>query len=482
VFFGRSNAGRSSKTLVLVQGKASRREATPTGQVSCDSWRSTIDISVSDTEKKIIMQRDLTKRYSLSFKKKQGGRNPFSLFYDLYRYGKLREFSSFIVWELLHKLHLFPGSSYLVFNNQDVLKLEKDGWNVSDFNEKVARFFDQRNLSVSRTNHNWKLLFMKSDWEMIGCLSPEDTDLYRSTDQGKSVVFIHRFPESIKSIFVSSRNTIFVCAKGAVYRSADNGATFEKAFDLGSSESFFRFNNAMTETPDHRLMVAEYGNVWEKGGWRKLAYLYFSSDDGQTWQTSDFLIKQGANKHVHIVKYSKLLNRIIVADGDNYKRLWLSAPLESFDLEKPQWELINRFHIQMGGYTAAVESDDRVFFGTDYQGGTNFIIESTDGNKFTKKVVPDPYRRSPIDNMVLRKSKRGTEIWANLPFSTGNTKCLLMYSADNGRTWNRVIEYSRSAHTVWLISSSNEIAEELYFLVTDSKNNTRVVYKIADVP
>jgi hypothetical protein len=424
------------------------------------------------------MQRDLTKRYSLIFKK-PWIRNPFSLVYDLYKYGKLREFSSFVVWELMHKLHLFPKGSYLSFNSEEVLRLTKDDLHSAEFDEKVIRFFKQRGLRAVRSEHAWKMLFTGRDGLIIGCLSPNDTDLYKSSDGGKSIVFLQRFPESIKSIFISSHGTIFVCAKGSVYRSADGGATFEKSFDLGSTESFLRFNNAMTETPDGTLLCGEYGNVWEKSGWKKLAFMYFSTDDGATWQTSDFLIRMGANKHVHVVKYSPLLDRVVVADGDNYKRIWLSDRMDSFDVHNPGWKLLNRFHIQMGGYTTVVESENKIFFGTDYQGGTNFMVESTDGKTFTKKVVPDPYRRSPIDNMLVRRSAKGREIWANLPFSAGRSKCLLMVSTDDGRTWNRVFDYSRSAHTVWLISSSSQLSDELYVLVADQKNNTRVVYRIS---
>ena len=134
----------------------------------------------------------------------------------------------------------------------------------------------------------------------------------------------------------------------------------------------------------------------------------------------------------------------------------------------------------MGGYTSIVESDGKILFGTDYQGGTNFVVETRDGEKFDKIIVPDPYRRSPIDNMVPRKTKAGNEIWANLPYCTANTKCLLMYTANGGRSWNKVIEYSRTTHKVWLISSSNGIADELYFSIENLKNNDRVVFKIAD--
>lgn len=425
------------------------------------------------------MQRDLTKRYSLIFKK-PWIRNPFSLAYDIYKYGKLREFSSFVVWELMHKLHLFPKKSYLVFNRGDVMRLSKDNLYSPEFEEQVTGFFKAQGLQAVRSEHPWKLLVTGADGVIVGCLSPNDTDLYKSTDHGKSLVFLNRFPESIKSLFISSKGSIFVNAKGSVYRSADGGMNFEKVFDLGSSESFLRFNNAMTETPDGTLMCGEYGNVWEKSGWKKLAFMYFSTDDGATWQTDDFLIRMGANKHVHVVKYSPLLDRVVVADGDNFKRIWLSDKMDKFDIRNPNWELINRFHIQMGGYTAVVESGGKVFFGTDYQGGTNFMVESADGKTYTKKVVPDPYRRSPIDNMLVRSTAKGSEIWANLPFSAGSSKCLLMVSKDAGQTWTRVFEYSRSAHTVWLISTSARPSDEVYVLVADQKNNTRVVYRISD--
>ena len=425
------------------------------------------------------MGHALTNKYSLFFKKK-GMKKVFSLAQDIYKYGKFRELVSFAVWEMYHKLGLFPKKDYLIFNNREAIKLENERLAGSEFTDKVTQFFASGGLNAVRCDHNWKLLYKNNKGEIFGSLYPDDSDLYKSTDGGESVIFVKRFQESIKSIFISSQNTIFVCVKGSLYKSSDGGGSFKKTLDLGSPISFFRFNNAMTETPNRTLVGAEYGNIYDKNGWKKLAYLYYSSDDGETWKKSDFLIQKGTNKHVHIVKYSPLLNKLMMADGDNYKKLWLSDSLDVSDPENPNWKPVNRFHIQMGGYTSVVESDGRIFFGTDYQGGTNFIVESTDGEKFTKKIVPDPYRRSPIDNMVLRKGKRGNEIWANLPFSTANTKCLLMYSADHGKSWHKVFEYNRSTHTVWLVSSSNEIAEALYFSVEDSKNNNRAVYKLVD--
>ena len=267
------------------------------------------------------MGRELTKRYSLLFQKK-GVKDLFSFIDDLRRYQKFSELVSFIVWELFHKLRLFPKNKYLRFNNRDAIRLENDHPTGPDFSKVVSRFFSSRELSATNSHHNWKRLFINDNGEMFGCFYPHDRDLYKSTDNGKSIVFVQRFPERIRSMFISSQNTIFVSAKGAVYKISAGGDSFRKSLDFGSARSFFRYNNGMTETPTGTLIIGEYGNVLEKRRWKTLAYLYFSSDDGETWERSDFLLKKGTNKHVHIVSYSKLLNKILVADGDNKKKLW----------------------------------------------------------------------------------------------------------------------------------------------------------------
>lgn len=425
------------------------------------------------------MGRDLTKRYSALFEKK-GLKYLLRLARDIYEYRKLSEVTSFVVWETFHKLGLFPREKYLALNSEP-LKLESQRLDDADFAASIDSHFTSRGLSITRADQNWKVLFIKNAEEFFGCRYPEDTELYKSVDGGRSAIFLHRFPERIKSLFVSSRDTIFVCVKGAVYRSPDGGRSFDKCLDLGSPVSFFRHNNGMTETPTGTLIIGEYGNVWNKRGWKKLAYLYFSSDDGATWDTSDFLIKKGVNKHVHLVKYSRLLNKVFMADGDNYKKLWVSDALDSAGLQDPsRWIPITKVHIQMGGYTAVTETDEKILFGTDYQGGTNFVVESSNGERFEKRVVPDPYRRSPIINMVQRRAGRGNEIWAYLPYSVAGTKCLLMYSADGGRSWNKLIEYSKSRHKVWLVNSSNEVPDVLYFSIEDLQSGARVVYEVRD--
>jgi hypothetical protein len=423
------------------------------------------------------MGRELTKRHSALFQSRL--RSPLAFARDVYQYGKLRELTSFVAWELLHKLRLYPKARYLPFDAEPPFTLDRRASAPLASQPGLEGAFRARGLAVTRAAHDWKTLFLCPRGEIFGCVYPEDHVLYKSTDGGQSLQALERFPEGIKSIYVSSQHSVFVSVGGAVYRGRDDGRAFSRAFDFASTDSFFRHNNAMTETPTGTLIVGEYGNVWEGSRWRSLAYLYFSEDEGLTWHSSDFLIRAGANKHVHLVKYSKSLGKVFVADGDNLKKLWVSDASSAGELRDPSsWRAVNRFHIQMGGYTSIVDGDGKVVFGTDYQGGTNFIIETTDARSYAKTVVPDPYRRSPIDNMVRRNTLDGHEIWANLPYSTANSMGLLMYTADAGRSWRRLLQYSRSTHKVWLLSASTEGAAAVYVSVEDLRNADRVVYRI----
>lgn len=424
------------------------------------------------------MGRALTKRHSSLFSKKV--RAPFLFVRDIYQYGKARELCSFLVWELRHRLGLFPAAQYLTFVNDDPLTLGDPARHDNGVADTLTRSLDCSEVSVTRSQQDWRVLFLHNG-SLYGSLPHDPLSLFTSSSHKNSLVRLYTFPERIKAVFVTRRNTILVCVKGAVYRSDDAGSTFRKCLELGSTESFFRHNNGITETPDNQLVIAEYGNVWNSTRWKKLAYLYFSTDDGRSWERSDFLITQGTNKHVHLVKYSTLLNRLFVTDGDNNKRLWASPPLDAGNWRCLEtWTRVTRSHIQTGGYTSVVETDRELLFGSDYQGGTNFLVSTNDARTYDKRIVPDPYRRSPIDNMVQRRSKNGVEVWANLPYCTPNTKCLLMFADASGGRWRKVIEYTRRTHKVSLISSSREIANDLYFAVEDVQRKHRAVYKVCD--
>lgn len=43
-----------------------------------------------------------------------------------------------------------------------------------------------------------------------------------------------------------------------------------------------------------------------------------------------------------------------------------------------------------------------------------------------------------------------------------------------------MIEYSKSRHKVWLVNSSNEVPDVLYFSIEDLQSVARVVYEVRD--
>jgi len=227
------------------------------------------------------MGRDLVKRYSID---KLSGRNLFAFIRDVYGSGKSREFVSFAIWEAFYKFGLFPKNQFVKFNDGDMLVLENERLHDSDFAKKIDQVFSSKNLTILPAEQDWKRLFVDKNESIFGYLDTQDTRLYKSTDNGESLTLVYEFPERIKSLFVSSQNAVIVSVKGAVYAGWQSGDSFEfkKVIDLGSSESFFRHNYAITEAPDKTLIIAEYGNVWENHNWRQLANLYFSSDNGRT--------------------------------------------------------------------------------------------------------------------------------------------------------------------------------------------------------
>lgn len=426
------------------------------------------------------MGRDLTKRYASGFGSHLIARIV-SFAIDVQRTDKWRELSSFVVWEVLHRCRLFGSQNYLKFTSEAPRVLDEQ-FDVGkpEFSDLIANKFAEHGLQATRCSQNWKLVHLRADGGLIGSRYPNDNELYEGTSE-LDTVCIDSFSAPIKAIYLARSKTVFVCIKGAVYRRAPDCLSFSRVLSLASSQSFFRHNNGMTELPSGVLIIGEYGNVWNGRGWKNLALLYSSTDDGITWSCSEYLREHGANKHVHLVKYLTSVDKVVVADGDNHKKLWISDPCSPNHVFPSEWRAVNRFHIQMGGYTSMIEQDGHALFGTDYQGGTNFVVGTDDGVRYRAKVVPDPYRRSPIDNMLLRRSVYGSEVWANLPYSSGPSKCLLMFSRDAGKSWNRVFEYSRDTRLVWLISSSTAETRTFYFSVEDTRKDTRCVYKVGDL-
>ena len=180
-----------------------------------------------------------------------------------------------------------------------------------------------------------------------------------------------------------------------------------------------------------------------------------------------------------------MINGLILSEGDNKKRIWITKSSTNLNatsnISEDGWKKVNKYHIQKGGHTAMVELNGKIIFGSDYMGGTNFLISTKDMLRFNEKVVLNPHRRCLFRRMLVRINKGGqSEIWANLNFEYGRgVKCLIMVSLDSGETWKKVIQYNGKQFKVRLISDSNHLAKELYILLVNNKDNTSTTLQIS---
>ena len=411
----------------------------------------------------------LTKKYAHLLEKKGLNRvwhfilsSPVLLI-DISKNGKLRELVSFAIWELKSKLRLFAKNEYIVFDESTpyILK-EDDDLKKLDFSIALKRYL----FEIQRTQ-SWKVSYTNTKGTIYGCLATDDTVLYKSEDGGKSIERVTQFEQKISSIFINSDDVLFVNTLDKLYRS-DDAKFFKLTLTLTHKECYIFHLNGMTELPSGVLLIGEYGNVPIEGKWANVAHVYASYDGGKTWEKSDFLKKMGVNKHVHLVAYSKHLNRVLLADGDNLKKFWISTKVDNFNLKREKWRLVNRFHIQLGGYTSMVEIDEQVILGTDYLGGTNFLVMTQDAKIFSKKVIPNPYRKSPVMDLVKRTTKEGSEeVWAVLNNANSTkAKSLLMCSKNAGKSWSRVIEYDGTKNLIRISSGSYATNNTLTLAIT----------------
>jgi hypothetical protein len=275
---------------------------------------------------------------------------------EVYLSGKLIELFSFAVWESKHRLKFYPKSRYLRFNEKlpitlsELGELELNG--VID--HKIERF----------SQSDFELCVMLTKTTMYGVV---ENQLFIFNLSTSTSTLLYTFTEKIKSIFVSTQSDIFIASSGCLFKSSDNGKSFNNVQILDSDISWFLSNNGFTEIPSTgELLFGEYASIWYDNQWKSIPYLYWSKDRGETWTKLTSFHESGVNKHLHIVKYSKLLKCLFLTDGDNYKRLWINTSLNNFHKlnyarRKSGWNLINSLHILKGGHTSMIDGEKEYY-------------------------------------------------------------------------------------------------------------------------
>lgn len=403
------------------------------------------------------------------YQRKKNVSNILRFISKLYTSGKIVELLSFIVWEFKYQLSLYDKNQTLQFKEGSALiNLKKE----LRFSEFKSNDFD-----ISVNAHNWYFLYLDHVQTKWGCLFENQKTLFKQTTSGH-LQECFTFKNKIRELFIMKSGIIFCCSNGVLYKS-NNGNSFKEVLKFTTLDSRFR-KDGITETPNGHLFIGEYANVRENNRWKFAGYIYHSINNGESWQKLDFLKKAGINKHVHIVQWSNHFNGLIMADGDNQKNIWLNTSSEHFNNtasdSKLGWKKINKRHINKGGYTAILEVENQIILGTDYNGGTNFLVTTVDMVTFKALVIPNPYRRAIFDRITIRKNTNGAlEIWATLFFMHHKSvKSLLMLSKDRGESWEKVIEYDGTKLELIIVSANTIFSEEI-FLSLKSKNHENVL-------
>jgi hypothetical protein len=299
------------------------------------------------------------------------------------------------------------------------------------------------NFSVVESATKWLVITESADGTIFGVTSDQPHVLRRADSVSATPTDLFEFNKPISCVFISSNNRIFVAVKGLVYLSKNGGSHFDPMLQLSDDDSAIWHNHGMDETP-HGLIIGEYGNVTSRtwNFWKSVAYLYSTHDYGDSWRRFDYLVRTGA-KHVHLVKYSRRFGRLIVTDGDKRKQSYWVDEMDQMklpDFTKARFDSFARG----GGHTAFAETENSTILGTDYRTAPNSIICMRSSGYSGARMLPRPYRHSPVMNMLCMKHRGGTITFAYL-FGGLCSWCenALIYSDDDGETWCSLIKFDK---------------------------------------
>jgi hypothetical protein len=368
-----------------------------------------------------------------------GGRRAPAVLFAL-RSGKFRE--------MLYSVFLELGYWWCyVFRTSRLIQFKSDPfWRCcSEYPLKLADLAATLrlcNFSVVESATKWFIVTQSADGMIFGATHDRPHALQRADNLSSAPTELFEFNKPIFCVFLSSSKRIFVATKGVVYLSKNGGSHFDPVLQLSDRDSVVWHNHGIDETPQG-IIIGEYGSIIDSSRtwniWKSVAYIYITHDDGASWRREDYLVRNGI-KHVHLVQYSRRLTRLLVTDGDKRKRsYWVNA-----NQMRPRNFKEGRFGTFTlgGGHTAFAETDNVTLLGTDYRIAPNSIIRVRSPEDSSARMLPRPYKHSPVMDMLSIPYRVGAITFALL----GGGLCprcqnAVIYSYDDGDSWYRLIEF-----------------------------------------
>jgi hypothetical protein len=276
------------------------------------------------------------------------------------------------------------------------------------------------------------------------------------TDPAK-ITFLGNSKIPPRMVFVSSSGTIFVSGfRFPMVRSSDGGITWHYSHDW----SFWR----MTEDEKtHTLYVGSYPPVKDRS--RFIAKIFKSTDEGKTWNV---VFADDRLNHIHSVRWDPTYNLLYMTAGDGRYR----GQAYSSDRGKT-WHWINVGGKQ--GHTDVAISERHVFWGTDDNLGRILRAPRTpvrDG----KPVLWQPYHH------IWWIVAHGRQIYAGTLTGQGDRKytgAFLIASADDGDSWQRLLEEPQgSAPVSFFASESRRLsADGWLYVATETEKTFRIRHR-----
>jgi hypothetical protein len=229
---------------------------------------------------------------------------------------------------------------------------------------------------------------------------------------------------SLGNPFREGPRLVFVSEAGIVFSSVD-------AHPLSRSEDDGRTWQVSLDVPVWRMDEDDEGNLYA-GNYIKddehVATLYKSQDQGLSWTE---VFRQDDNQHIHTVRWDDRAGRLYVAFGDSRTRGQAYS-----DDRGATFTTIAQGPDQ--GHTDVACTDDYVFWASDDQSGRVFRVDRSTGASQALM------GRSQFMWFAVAGDQQ-IYIGTGTSRKEGGERAALLASADQGNTWQKLLESELSA-------------------------------------